>query len=63
MKTVLIPGKNLTNEQIELLPYKGKRDKLWLECHSFYFSECGTKISSNENEKYPVCNSLAFLPY
>ena len=63
METILIEGKNLTAEQIELIPFWGASKMSWVKNHSFYFSKDGKQYTTNTNEYYPVCKSLSHLPY
>lgn len=58
----LIHGSNLTNEQKELIPFRGMKNPEWVKCHSFYFNSEGTALSTEPNEYYTVCKSLSFLP-
>lgn len=63
METILIPGTNLSPEQITHLPFNGAKNPDWIKAHSFWFNADGKSLSTKSNEYYPVCHSLAFLPY
>jgi hypothetical protein len=56
---ILKKGSDLTKEEIKNLPFQGKNDPLWLECHSFYYDKNGVLVAG----MYPVTTSCKFLPY
>jgi hypothetical protein len=62
MTKQLIPGANLTNEQKAMLKFKGMANPEWVKSHSFYFID-GKPATIESGFYYPVCKSLAFLPY
>jgi hypothetical protein len=61
MNIQLIKGNDLTQEQKTLLTFKGMKNPVWVECHSFYFVD--GKPSTIAEYYFPVCNSFKFLPY
>ena len=57
---ILIKGSDLTQEQIEMIPFKIKHNPEAIKCHSFWFKD--GKPSNDEGYYYPVCKSLKYLP-
>jgi hypothetical protein len=57
----LVKGKDLTQEQKNLLKFNGMKNPEFVENHSFWFKD--GKPSTEDNFYFPVCHSLAFLPY
>jgi hypothetical protein len=58
----LIKGTDLTEEQKNLLDFKGMQNQEWINSHSFYFID-DKPASRDSGYFYPVINSLSFLPY
>ncbi len=57
MKTLLLNGSTLNEQQLALITFKGAAKREWVVKHSFYFQSCGTKLSENPKEYYPVLNA------
>lgn len=61
-KPTLITGKDLTAEQRTQLTFRGMTNQEWIDNHSFYFNQDGSKCE-REGYIYPVCHSLSHLIY
>lgn len=57
----LIKGIDLTEEQKQLLKFKGMANPEFVTNHSFWFKNGNP--STDEGYIYPVCHSLSHLPY
>lgn len=58
---ILVRGVDLSQEQINMLPFNGKHNPEFVNNHSFYF-ENGSPCR-NPGYYYPVCHSVSHLPY
>jgi hypothetical protein len=63
-KYKLIKGTELTQEQRDMLTWRGMKTEGFAECHSFYFKD-GKPTTWEEDKEfyYPVCHSLAYLNF
>lgn len=58
----LINGENLTEEQKQMLNFRGMKNPEWINCHSFYFID-NKPAPKDSQYYYPITKSLKFLPY
>lgn len=58
----LIPGTQLNEEQIKMLPFNGATKQSFIECNSFFFKD-GAPAAKDSGFFYPYCTSLKNLPY